>query len=120
MADAPDGCKNRRVVGVACAANRDCGTGKCGVDNTCEVLTPADTCLGDAFAFGAVALLETDVDCGGKQCREAYATCADAQYCDANGDYTSGRAPSTSASPARTRIWMVSRPMATVTAQTTT
>jgi hypothetical protein len=91
MADAPDGCKNLCDVGVACAANRDCGTGKCGAENTYEVLTPADTCLGDAFAVGAVALLETDEDCGGKQCREADATCADAQYCDVNGDCTSGR-----------------------------
>jgi hypothetical protein len=70
-------CAARCGVDEVCAVNADCLTGKCGGGNTCEVLTPADTCLGGAFTSGAIDNLETvekacaltqgcalDADCG--------------------------------------------------------
>ena len=70
-------CAATCVIGVPCAADGDCSTGKCdGVTNLCRTLTPHETCTDTTKA-----LLETEVDCGGKECRGAGYTCAGTQAC---------------------------------------
>ena len=82
------------AVGGGCVADGDCNTGKCDtsvVPNVCAAKTPADTCLGGAYASGAVDLLKTDVDCGGADCAKVGKACVDGQTCGADADCASGQ-----------------------------
>ena len=81
------GCAARCAIGTPCKGAKDCATGKCGVrSKQCEALTPDDTCTD-----GAKNNFEADLDCGGKECRGAGYTWADAADCGEDGDCTSGQ-----------------------------
>ena len=89
-------CEKRCIVGEECAADGDCGTGKCDLTlatPVCRTLTAHDTCTN-----GGQDGTETDVDCGGEWCREDDYLCALTKICADDLDCRSGQCRATAPS----------------------